>query len=196
MKNHVVNTQNGRLDWTLQSEIGKCLLCKDAPCGMSCPAGLAPDRRIRSLYFQNVYGACTALPEDACLDCGHPCERACVLGHCGGAGPVSIARIMRAASGIYRQKQAHPIGVFEPDLSLDICGVKLENPFLLSSSVVASNYEMIAKAFDMGWAGMCFKTICGFDQHEASPRFSALRSRPESFFGFKNIEQLSDHSVA
>ena len=48
---------------------------------------------------------------------------------------------------------------------------------------------------DMGWAGICFKTICNFDQHEASPRFSVLRNRPESFYGFKNIEQLSDHSV-
>ena len=196
VKDHMVHTQNGRLDWTLQSEISKCLLCKDAPCGAACPDGLMPDKRIRSLYFQNVYGACTGMPEDACLHCSHPCEQACVLGHCGEASPVSISKIMRALSDIYQQKQTHPVERFEPDLSLDICGVKLENPFLLSSSVVASNYEMIAKAFDMGWAGMCYKTICSFDQHEASPRFSVLRNRPESFFGFKNIEQLSDHSMA
>ena len=196
MNNPLVHTQNDRLDWTLQSEISKCLLCKDAPCGAACPAGLSPDRRVRSLYFQNVYGACTGLPEDACLNCDRPCERACLLGHCGDGRPVDIQKVMRALSGIYQQKQAYPIEAFEPDLSLDICGVKLENPFLLSSSVVASNYEMIAKAFDLGWAGMCYKTICSFDQHEASPRFSVLRNRPESFFGFKNIEQLSDHSVA
>lgn len=45
------------------------------------------------------------------------------------------------------------------DLSIDFCGVHCENPFFLSSSVVGSNYEMVAKAFDMGWAGVAFKTI-------------------------------------
>ncbi|MBQ1899273.1 MAG: NAD-dependent dihydropyrimidine dehydrogenase subunit PreA [Erysipelotrichaceae bacterium] len=73
--------------------------------------------------------------------------------------------------------------------------MKLENPFLLSSSVVASNYEMCAKAFEQGFAGACFKTICLFEQHETSPRFSALKSQNGSFYGFKNIEQLSDHSL-
>ena len=45
------------------------------------------------------------------------------------------------------------------DLSIEFCGVRCENPFFLSSSIVGSNYEMIAKAFDMGWAGVAFKTI-------------------------------------
>ena len=73
------------------------------------------------------------------------------------------------------------------DLSTDICGVKLENPFLLSSSVVASTYDMCKRAFEAGWAGAAFKTICSFPQHEASPRFSAIRSHSNSFAGFKNI---------
>ncbi len=81
------------------------------------------------------------------------------------------------------------------DLSSDICGVKLENPFLLSSSVVASNLDMLRRAFAAGWAGAAFKTICSFPQHEASPRFSVVRNHSRAFFGFKNIEQLSDHSV-
>lgn len=54
---------------------------------------------------------------------------------------------------------------------------------------------MCARAFDAGWAGAAFKTICTFRQHEASPRFSAIRSNSSHFFGFKNIEQLSDHSL-
>ena len=76
------------------------------------------------------------------------------------------------------------------------CGVPLENPFLLSFSVVASTYDMCARAFEAGWAGACFKTICSFDIHEASPRFSAITGDNGSIIGFKNIEQLSDHSVA
>ena len=94
----------------------------------------------------------------------------------------------------------HTIGMSElPEnedrLSCDICGVPLENPFLLSSSVVASTYDMCARAFEAGWAGACFKTICSFDIHEASPRFSAITGDNGSIIGFKNIEQLSDHSV-
>jgi dihydropyrimidine dehydrogenase (NAD+) subunit PreA len=71
----------------------------------------------------------------------------------------------------------------------------LENPFLLSSSVVASTYDMCARAFEAGWAGICFKTVCSLDIHEASPRFSAIFGDNGSISGFKNIEQLSDHTV-
>ena len=81
------------------------------------------------------------------------------------------------------------------DISTDICGVKLENPFLLSSSVVSSSYDMCRRAFEAGWAGASFKTICNFPQHEASPRFSALKNHANAFCGFKNIEQLSVHTV-
>jgi len=84
----------------------------------------------------------------------------------------------------------------EERLKCDICGVPLENPFFLSSSVVASTYDMCARAFEAGWAGISFKTVCSLDIHEASPRFSAITGDNGSIIGFKNIEQLSDHSVA
>ncbi len=45
------------------------------------------------------------------------------------------------------------------------------------------------------WAGVSFKTICDFDIHEASPRYSAITGDDGGFIGFKNIEQFSDHSV-
>ena len=192
----LINTQNESIEWGLQSEIRKCLLCKDAPCAGACSKNLNPDERIRSLYFQNIYSACSKMPEDPCSGCKGECEHACILNNCENGSAVQIRKIMGALDKIYRGRKEKAIEDFEPDLSLDICGVKLENPFLLSSSVVASNYEMCAKALETGWAGICYKTICTFDQHETSPRFSALRSSPESFFGFKNIEQLSDHSVA
>ena len=84
----------------------------------------------------------------------------------------------------------------EERLRTELCGVPLENPFLLSSSVVASTYDMCARAFEAGWAGAAFKTICAMEIHEASPRFSAITGDNGSIIGFKNIEQLSDHSVA
>jgi len=55
---------------------------------------------------------------------------------------------------------------------------------------------MCARAFEAGWAGASFKTVCSLDIHEASPRFSAIKGDNGSIIGFKNIEQLSDHSVA
>lgn len=54
---------------------------------------------------------------------------------------------------------------------------------------------MCDRAFAAGWAGAAFKTICSFEIHEASPRFSAISGANGSIIGFKNIEQLSDHTV-
>ncbi len=53
---------------------------------------------------------------------------------------------------------------------------------------------MIAKALTMDWGGVCFKTMYFLDIREASPRFAALAKEGSSFVGFKNIEQLSNHT--
>ena len=186
------------------SELNRCLLCSDAPCSQNCPKGFPVGDILRSVYFRNGMGALERTRGVQCLDCDAPCEKSCVLGK--KSFPVRIKSIMEAMyesakstldAGVVTEKQVR--GAFapasEPDITADICGVKLENPFLLSSSVIASSYEMCARAFRAGWAGAAFKTICTFPQHEASPRFSAITNHSNSFCGFKNIEQLSDHSV-
>ncbi|GIM29076.1 dihydropyrimidine dehydrogenase subunit B [Clostridium polyendosporum] len=81
------------------------------------------------------------------------------------------------------------------DLSIEFCGVKCENPFFLSSSVVGSNYEMCAKALKMGWGGIVFKTIGFFIPKEVSPRFDQIGKEGTPFLGFKNLEMISDHSL-
>ena len=81
------------------------------------------------------------------------------------------------------------------DLSIEFCGVKCENPFFLSSSVVGSNFEMCAKALDMGWAGVVFKTIGFYIPKEVSPRFDTIGKEGTPFIGFKNLEQISDHPL-
>lgn len=78
------------------------------------------------------------------------------------------------------------------DLSIDFLGVKCENPFFLSSSPVCSNYDMIAKAFDEGWAGVFYKTIGIFIPDECSPRFDITVKEGTPWVGFKNMEQISD----
>ena len=80
------------------------------------------------------------------------------------------------------------------DLSIDFLGVHCENPFFLSSSPVCHNYEMIAKCFDLGWGGVFYKTVGIHGMNECSPRFDIVRKEGTPFVGFKNMEQISEHS--
>lgn len=182
-----------RYPWIDFSELNRCVLCHEAPCTAACPRGILASDSLRSLYFLNGIGALERISGLSCEGCDAPCEKACVLN--AKSYPVRIKWILNSLRGGGREYFEDLKDKQESDLSTEVCGVPLENPFLLSSSVVASSYEMCAKAFSAGWAGASFKTICNFPQHEASPRFSSISSHSNSFCGFKNIEQLSDHSV-
>ena len=174
-----------------RSEMIRCALCSDAPCDYVC-SRLKPSALLRSLWFRNEQGAVSRLPEiNPCLRCDGACERSCVR-----PGEVPIRRLIGRLYDEVRPVTETVVPEGEERLRCDLCGIPLENPFLLSSSVVASTYDMCARAFEAGWAGACFKTICSMDIHEASPRFSAIAGDGGSIIGFKNIEQLSDHSVA
>ncbi len=168
-----------------------CALCSDAPCTSACPHQ-DPAKALRSIWFDNEDVAALELADSyRCLYCDAPCEKRCIR-----AGKVPIREIIQKLCKEVKEQAEVELPKNEDRLRCDICGVELENPFLLSSSVVASSYDMCARAFEAGWAGACFKTICSFDIHEASPRFSAITGDNGSIVGFKNIEQLSDHSVA
>ena len=174
-----------------RSEILYCLMCQDAPCDKVCPHAL-PGKTLQSIWLSNSRAAAAALPDDnPCKDCDAPCEKVCVR-----PGKVSIKRSLTKLCEEIKPSLEISQPSDEGLLRTEICGVPLENPFLLSSSVVASTYEMCARAFEAGWAGAAFKTICSFDIHEASPRFSAIKGAGGDITGFKNIEQLSNHSVA
>ena len=168
-----------------------CALCSDAPCTAACPHQ-DPAKALRSIWFDNEDVAALELADSyRCLYCDAPCEKRCIR-----AGKVPIREIIQKLCKEVKEQAEVKLPKNEDKLRCDICGIELENPFLLSSSVVASSYDMCARAFEAGWAGACFKTICSFDIHEASPRFSAITGDNGSIVGFKNIEQLSDHSVA
>ena len=83
------------------------------------------------------------------------------------------------------------------DLSVTFLGVKFPNPFCLSSSPVGNDYDMCKKAYDTGWGGIVFKTIGpkSYVINEVSPRFDALTKEAEPFVGFKNMEQIAEHSL-
>ena len=169
----------------IYEEASRCLLCEDAPCTKVCATG-DPARAIRAIRFDNHKPAlhwvnnCT----DADLD---RAEQVCI--HPG--GPVRIKEMVRSidpddvADGSY------------PDLRITFCGIPCENPFFLASSAVCTNYEMVARAFDAGWAGVFYKTICLQEIKEVSPRFDAKHSNGihGDFYGFRNMEQLSENPV-
>ena len=164
-------------------EAARCLMCADAPCSKACQKG-DPARAIRAMRFGNEKAAwqfakdCT--PEDI-----EAAEKACIHYD----RPIRIGELLESAP-----KEAIPGNL--PDLSIDFCGIRCENPFFLASSAVCTNYEMVAKAFDAGWAGVFYKTICLDDINEVSPRFDAVHNdEGNGFFAFRNMEQLSENPV-
>ena len=167
----------------VNEEAARCLLCADAPCSQVCKNG-DPARAIRAIRFGNEKIAhrwiaeCTdedlKKAEDACIHYDRP------------------IRIREMASAV--RCDAPAISENMPSLSIEFCGIPCENPFFLASSAVCTNYEMVARAFDMGWAGVFYKTICVQDIHEVSPRFDAVKNGT-SFAGFRNMEQLSENPV-
>lgn len=85
------------------------------------------------------------------------------------------------------------------DLSVDFCGLKSMNPFWLSSSPVANSYEMVARAFDSGWAGCAYKTL-GLEGPEGpivnvTPRLAILNYEDKRFLGLENIELITDRPL-
>ena len=166
------------------SKITDCLLCNDAKCNSACDK-LDVSKTLRSLYFHNSRVVLNKLNDEIpCLSCDGKCKDACIVG-------VDIKQLISGISKTEYEK----VDIDYECLKTDFCGIPVENPFFLSSSVVASTYDMCARAFDAGWGGVCFKTISLMDIHEASPRYSAISDNNERIIGFKNIEQLSDHSL-
>ena len=174
-----------------RSDMIACALCQDAPCTAACES-IDPASLLRSIWFDNEKAAASRFPKtNPCIDCPAPCEAGCVR-----RGQVPIRSLMTRLHDAVKPELETELPESEDRLHTELCGIPLENPFLLSASVVASTYDMCARAFEAGWAGVAFKTVCSFEIHEASPRFSAITGDNGSIIGFKNIEQLSDHSVA
>ena len=167
-------------------EARRCLLCQDAPCTKACKTG-DPARAIRAIRFDNHKPALQWVKD--CTDADlERAEQACIHYN----WPLRIKEMLRSI---------HPDDVDDshyPQLNIDFCGIPCENPFFLASSAVCTNYEMVARAFDAGWAGVFYKTICMQEIQEVSPRFDAMHSIAVhgDFYGFRNMEQLSENPVA
>ena len=180
----------------IYEEANRCLLCEDAPCTKACATG-DPARAIRAIRFDNHKPALRWVND--CTDADlERAEQACI--HPG--GPVRIKEMLSSIGpddvGLeWFTVEGEGLKVKGPSLNIDFCGIPCENPFFLASSAVCTNYEMVARAFDAGWAGVFYKTICLQEIREVSPRFDAKHSNGihGDFYGFRNMEQLSENPV-
>ena len=172
------------LDLFLHEEAARCLLCENAPCSKACGKG-DPARALRAIRFNNEKNAWRWL--DDCSDGDlQKAEKACIhYDH-----PIRITELKQAIP--HPSTLNSKLSTLNSPLSISFCGIPCENPFFLASSSVCTNYDMVARAFEAGWAGVFYKTICKQDIHEVSPRFDAVREG-SSFAGFRNMEQLSEN---
>jgi dihydropyrimidine dehydrogenase (NAD+) subunit PreA len=170
---------------SIYEEASRCLLCEDAPCTKACAAG-DPARAIRAIRFDNHKPALRWVKDCTDDDLEHA-EQACIHYN----WPIRIKEMFRSIHSDDVDSSHYP------DLTIDFCGIRCENPFFLASSAVCTNYEMVASAFEAGWAGVFYKTICLQEIKEVSPRFDAMHNNAThgDFYGFRNMEQLSENPV-
>jgi len=171
-----------KLTMYIQEEAARCLLCKDAPCSKACKIA-DPARAIRAIRFDNEKLAPKWL-EGSTEEELEKAEKACIHYDF----PIRIREIAKALPS------AAPTAKKLPSLEIDFVGIHCQNPFFLASSAVCTNYEMVANAFEAGWGGVFYKTICKDDINEVSPRFDAVK-KGSSFIAFRNMEQLSENPV-
>lgn len=163
-------------------EAARCLFCENAPCSAVCKNG-DPARAVRAIRFDNIdnagkwFSPCSEQELEAA-------EKACIHYD----RPIRLRELAAATPAPVEHKDL-------PSLEIEFCGIKCESPFFLASSAVCTNYGMVASAFDMGWAGVFYKTICLQEINEVSPRFDAVKRPGSSFIGFRNMEQLSENKV-
>ena len=167
-----------------QEEVSRCLLCNNAPCSHACGKGDVA-RALRAVRFGNE--AIAARWIEGCDESDlEKAEEACIHYD----RPIRIREIIKS---LPKAESATEL----PDLAIDFCGLHCENPFFLASSSICTNYEMVARAFDAGWAGVYYKTICVDDINEVSPRFDVVHREgcTGDFTALRNMEQLSENPV-
>ena len=165
----------------IKEEAARCLLCENAPCSHACGKGDVA-RAIRAVRFGNEGIARQWL--DGCDENDlERAEQACI----------HFDRPIRIRE--FAEQLPEVTGADLPSLAIDFCGMRCENPFFLASSAICTNYEMVARAFDAGWAGVFYKTICLDDINEVSPRFDVVHREGDKgdFSALRNMEQLSEN---
>src|SRR5260370_24867866 len=85
-------------------------------------------------------------------------------------------------------------GGLMPDLSINFCGVRSPNPFWLASGPPTNTAYQVMRAFETGWGGALWKTICEPIINTGS-RYGELELKNERKMGLNNIELFSDRQM-
>ena len=82
------------------------------------------------------------------------------------------------------------------DLAVDFCGVRFVNPFVLASSPCTASADMVARAFEHGWAGAALRTTstAATEVNMAYPIMSSL-NRDGRMIGLHNIDLISERPI-
>ncbi|MFH1688935.1 MAG: NAD-dependent dihydropyrimidine dehydrogenase subunit PreA, partial [Candidatus Eisenbacteria bacterium] len=83
------------------------------------------------------------------------------------------------------------------DLSVEFCGVRFPNPFVLAAAPPTDKGEMIARGFEAGWGGAVVKTL-GLEHVEVnlvSPMMAGLSYEDKNLIGLENIDLISDRDI-
>ena len=142
-----MNTNSKKSKVNIYEEASRCLLCLDAPCTKACMTGDTA-RAIRAIRFDNHKPALRWIKNCSDEDLERA-EQACIHHN----WPIRLKEVLRSIHDDDVDDSHYPA------LDITFCGIKCENPFFLASSAVCTNYEMVARAFDAGWAGVFYKTI-------------------------------------
>ncbi len=81
------------------------------------------------------------------------------------------------------------------DLGIEFCGVKSPNPFWLASGPPTNSEYQVLRAFDAGWGGAVWKTICSEPAVNLASRYGAIDYDGRKVAGLTNIELYSDRAL-
>ena len=83
------------------------------------------------------------------------------------------------------------------DLSIEFCGVKFANPFMLSAAPPTDDLDMVRAAFEAGWGGAVLKTTSVESEvvDLVYPMMSAMHTDGARVVGLGNIDLISEHHI-
>jgi len=177
-------------------EAERCLLCHDAPCSKSCPAGTEPGEFIRKLRFRNITGAIRTIKSNNILGgaCGvlcptaELCELACSAKmfsdeNPGGSDrPIRIGDIQRFLVEHSREIDFHPVEVDDLGVSGNIAVVG-SGPAGLSCA---------AELAKMGYKATIFEAL---PEPGGVLRYGVVPFRFDNDFTEKEIADVTDLGV-
>ncbi len=85
----------------------------------------------------------------------------------------------------------------EVDLSVEYCGLRFENPFVLSSAPPTDSYEMVQAAFQQGWAGAIMKTtsVESYQVDITYPIMTSMDWEEKKAIALGNIDNISEYHM-